>query len=101
MPRPVGNPNLEAAREKARKSPRIGKRGKGKETLKQEKVREAWEQEMREHWNKVSLTQRMAALKEENAQERMFVVNQMMGKAQERQKIEAEITLVNDTGFEI
>lgn len=40
-----GNPNIEQARQEALKSPRLGKRGKGKKTLKRE---EAWEK-MTEH----------------------------------------------------
>jgi len=87
---------LAVAREKAKLSLDNGKRGKGKKTIAKERARELYEQKMLEYWDSLTEVQRQQALKAENVRERVYVIDQTIGKPIERHKAETEIDIELD-----
>lgn len=75
---------LEKARKKALESPKNGKHGKRWTTLAQEKVREEYENELRKEFEPIFSIHIKAAKKEKNSKERMYAIDQLVGKAKER-----------------
>ena len=72
------------ANKKSVKSPRTGKRGKSWKTIAQEKVREEYENRLREEFGDIFEVHIKAAKNPENAKERMYAIDQFVGKAKER-----------------
>lgn len=85
---------LERAREKALESPDIGKRGKGKKTLEAEEFRSMLMEMVSEYWEQLLEAQIKDALKSRQARE--FLINQVIGKAEEKQKFEDEPMTIHD-----
>jgi len=85
---------LEQAREKARLSPYVGKRGKGKKTLEIEELRRIFKLKVSEFWNEILDAQIRDALKDRQARE--YVINQVIGRAKERQELEIQPRDITD-----
>ena len=78
------------ANKKAVLSPDIGKRGKAKKTIAREEARMFYELQGLEKLGKITKVQMEAALKIENVTERMYVINQLIGKAVEKLDITSQ-----------
>jgi predicted transcriptional regulator len=85
---------LKLARKKALQSPRIGKRGKNKETITKEKAREAFELAQLKKWEKISDAQAKDAVK--NFRAREYTLNQVIGKPQETIEHKGSLKLLID-----
>lgn len=83
---------LELAREEAKKSPRIGKRGKNKTTIAKEHAREVFELAQLKKWEKISDAQAKDAIKNYKARE--YTINQMIGKPQETVEVKGKVKVL-------
>lgn len=83
--------------EKAFESPNIGKRGKGWKTIAKENMRAEYESKLAKGlFDEISDIQLKAAKKLENSTERMYVINQLIGKPLERSETQVDLTLKLD-----
>ena len=91
---------LVEARKKARLSPRNGKRGKRKTTLAKEEARERYIERVVNKLDKITDVQLRAVLKEKNARERMYTLDQAVGKAKETFQFEGFEFEFDDKNYE-
>jgi len=84
---------LEIAREKSMLSPNTGKRGRGRKTIAKEMARSAYEAKILEEWYKLVDVQLKEATKPKNRQERQYVIDQVIGKAEKRGKADVEVEI--------
>lgn len=85
---------LKEFRKKAVLSPNIGKHGKHWKTIAKENMRAEYERKLSEGvFDEISEIQLLAAKDKKNAVERMYVINQLIGKPLERSENKEEITL--------
>jgi len=80
---PATREQLIEAGKKARLSPDTGKRGKAKKTISREEARLFYELQVLKDLGEITDIQIAAAKKVQNREERMFVINQIIGKAKE------------------
>ena len=66
---------------------------KNKSTISKENARRIYEEKLAERFDKMTDVQFNAAVKEENSRERMYAIDQMIGKPTETKKIELEIDM--------
>ena len=91
---PRGNPRLAEARAKALLSPRIGKHGKEKATLKVEELRANFQNQVLEKWQLLMDAQLTDSLK--NYKARHYTIDQTIGKAKESIALDNNINLKLD-----
>lgn len=86
--------NLAEARKKAYLSPRIGKHGKAKKTIAKEEARKFYlEKILKGFFDKLTDVQLKAVLQPQNSKERMYVIDQVVGKPKEMLLIEEKKTI--------
>lgn len=83
----------------ARMNGLLGGRPKGKKdwtTVEKEKAREHYQNELAKHFDRLIHIQFDEALKPYNVKERMYVIDQMMGKPKESMEVEQVVNLKID-----
>ena len=98
MPSGKVGEELVKMRQKAYRSPNIGKRGKSKKTIEREKFREYFEIYAQEHFDEMTKVDFAFAKKPKNWQARKDVREQLIGKPKER--FEGDLVIKTDEDFE-
>ena len=94
MPRGHGPEKMKELREKAKLSPRVGKRGKDKKTVAKENARRVFEEIQLRQWEKLSELQIKRAMEDDKARE--YSINQTIGKPTERLETKEEVSIKID-----